>query len=71
MKLAYRENYNPVRFFKKIKQINNLVIWQDNSVAVSEYKVATLDKRILEEFCFLKDAETFCKKTFDFVKKSN
>lgn len=68
MKIAYRDNHNPVRFFKRIKQVNNLVIYQDNSVGLSEFKVATFDKRILEEFCSLKDAEAFCKKTFDFVK---
>lgn len=64
-----RNGYNPFRGFKKIKQINNLRIFLDESVAVTQYKIGTPDNRILEEFCFQKDAEEFCSKTKDFTKR--
>jgi hypothetical protein len=64
-----RDHYNPFRGFKKLKQINNLRIFLDESVAVTQYKIGTPDNRILEEFCFQKDAEDFCNKTKDFTKK--
>ena len=62
-------NYNPTRGLKKIKQINNLRIFLDESVAVTQYKIATPSNKILEEFCFVADAEKFCKKTKDYKKK--
>ncbi|MDP2692757.1 MAG: hypothetical protein Q8O88_03920 [bacterium] len=62
-------NYNPLRGFKKIKQINNLRIFLDESVAVTQYKIATPANKILEEFCFVADAEKFCKETKDFIRK--
>jgi hypothetical protein len=62
-------NYNPLRSLKRLKQINNLRIFLDESVAVTQYKVATPDNRILEEFCFIEDAEGFCKETKDFTRR--
>jgi hypothetical protein len=64
-----KNGYNPFRGLKKIKQVNNLRIFLDESVAVTQYKVGTPDNRILEEFCFQKDAEEFCTKTKDFTTK--
>jgi hypothetical protein len=64
-----KNGHNPFRSMKKLKQINNLRIFLDESVAVTQYKIGTPDNRILEEFCFNKDAERFCAETKDFIKK--
>lgn len=64
-----KNTHNPFRSMKKVKQINNLRIFLDESVAVTQYKIGTPDDRILEEFCFQVDAEKFCRETKDFVKK--
>jgi hypothetical protein len=64
-----RNHYNPFRGLKKVKQINNLRIFFDDSVAVNQYKIGTPDNRVLEEFAFQKDAEEFCAKTKDFTVK--
>ena len=71
--MNYNRSYNPTRGFKLVKQINNLKIYLDESVAVTQFKVVAPGKRILEEFCFQKDAETFCADTKDFTrnKKKN
>ena len=60
---------NPTRGFKKLKQINNISIFFDESVAVTQYKVVSPHKKILEEFCFIADAEKFCRETTDFIKR--
>lgn len=62
-----RDHYNPFRGFKKIKQINNLRIFQDESVCMTQFKIGTPKNKILEEFGTLKDAEDFCKTTKDFT----
>ncbi len=61
--------YNPFRGLKKVKQINNLRIFLDESVAVTQFKIGTPNNKVLEEFCFQKDAEKFCTDTKDFVKR--
>ena len=47
------------------EQINNLRIKKSKS---GVYKVYTPDKRCIEEFKQLIDAERFCKETLDFVR---
>lgn len=67
--MSRRNGHNPFRGFKKIKQINNLRIFLDESVAVTQYKIGTPNNYVLEEFCFQKDAEAFCLKTKDFTSR--
>lgn len=53
----------------KIKQINNLRIFQDNSSVFFEFKVINPSGIILEEFFILDKAIDFCKTTKDYLKK--
>lgn len=64
-----KNGHNPFRGLKRLKQINNLRIFLDESVAVTQYKVGNPDNFIVDEFCFQKDAEEFCKKTKTFTKR--
>lgn len=51
---------------KKIKQINNLIIYYSEDM----YEVWTPCGRVLlEEFHYLHNAENFCKETKDFIKR--
>ena len=52
---------------KKIKQINNLVIYQISDCNY-RYGIFTLNKIFLEQFRYLSDAELFCRTTKDFIK---
>ena len=64
-----KEIKNPLRHLKKVCQINNLRIFLDESVCVTQFKVATPDNKILEEFCFFDGAANFCRETRDFLMK--
>lgn len=68
---------------KKIKQINNLTIYQDTIKQVNyfgnimdnpnfeKYSVYTPDGRCLEDRMTLEQAEDLCKNTKDFLKKQS
>lgn len=64
-----KNHYNPLRHLKKVCQINNLRIFLDESVCVAQFKVATPDNKILDEFCFFEGASNFCRETRDFLMK--
>lgn len=51
---------------KRIKQINNLVIY---FTPMYKYAVWSLDGRCLEDRLTLEQAEEFCRETTDFVVK--
>jgi hypothetical protein len=55
---------------KRVKQINNLRIYQDNSSVLFEFKVINPMGIILEEFLLLSNAIDFCKETKDFLKQN-
>lgn len=52
----------------RIRQINGLVIYWDDSIGVYKVKIYK-DKRILEEFSTLNKAIRFCEDTKDFLNK--
>lgn len=52
---------------RRIKQINNLTIYY--TTLYSAYTVWTPDGRCWEQFDTLQDAESFCKKTHDFIRR--
>lgn len=68
MKYKGKNMTNSYIIKKKIKQINNLVIYY--SEAEDMYEVWTPCGRVfLEDFHYLHNAENFCKETKDFIKR--